>query len=153
MSLFWLFVFYCLFCVYFNSAQAQTAIAHQMVYKTRHDYSKLVSVELSPDKKKVVSYPRPADPILIKSPLALKDGYWISNSILTINTAFLAITFADYRRLVHAAPTASDLLFLVKDRSPFVELWDCGTVGTLSTAQLNLLIEQKKLKDKFQKLN
>lgn len=129
-----------------------TSPQHQMVYKTRQNYSRYVAVELSPDKKTVTSYPKPADEALLKAPVALKDGYWTANNTLTVNTAFLAITKDDYRQLKHAAPTAADLIFLIKDKTPFTELWDCGVAGALSQAQLTALIEQNKLSTKCRKL-
>ncbi len=128
------------------SSQPVSAAPHTMVYKTKIDYSKYVSVELTPDKKKISAYPAPADITPTTKPVKLKGGYWLSKTAISANTAYLAITCEDYSGLKHTKLTPDQLYLLVRDKSPMTEIWDCGVPNTLTVAQLNSLIENKQLK-------
>lgn len=123
-----------------------------MVYKTRGDYSKLLPVRLSGNKKSVVAFPSPAEATQRIRPTALAGGYWTSSAYIFPSTAYVLLTIDDYSSFKMSPPTADDLFFLIKDKDPFTELWDCGATGAHSVAQLNELVSSGSLKLKCRKL-
>jgi hypothetical protein len=136
------------------SAQQPTssALPHVLVYKAKPQYRNLVPVQLSADKKSVVSYPDPAD---IKTgsgypiPVLLHKGYWLDKRGIGLNTAFLRLTYEEYSKL-KSSPTAEALYNMIVDKYPISELCDCGkrVQGKYTVKQLNELIDKKLLKKK-----
>jgi hypothetical protein len=99
-----------------------------LVYKTKGDYANLVPVALSADKTGIVAYPHPSDVKIGKAyatPTRLAKGYLLDNRGIGKNVAFLSMTYAGYGAL-DTLPSLRRLYGLVIDKSPLVELWDCG---------------------------
>ncbi|MBV6473808.1 MAG: hypothetical protein JPMHGGIA_02103 [Saprospiraceae bacterium] len=123
-----------------------------LVYKTVADYDQLVPVILSEDKKSVLSYPHPAD-VLINGthpfPTKLNGGYLLDNRGIGQNVAFLNIGYEEYAKLQNA-PSPDELLALIKDKNPLIELCDCGNRHAFQdvSKQLNKLIDTKSLRTK-----
>lgn len=118
-----------------------------IIYKTKANYSMLVPVGLSADKKEIVSYPDPKD---VKNdsgfyyPTALKDGFWLDNIGVGVNTAYLGLSLKEYSQL--SGPlTLSEMMAMLVDANPFVEMWNCGNRGIVSVDELNELIVNKNI--------
>jgi hypothetical protein len=122
---------------------------HVIVYKTKASYRKLVPVQLSDDKKTVVSYPDPAD---IKAggasalPAFLHKGYFLDKRGVNKNTAFINMSYTQYGKL-KAAPTPEELYKMIADKRPVKEVCDCGArqAGKYSVKQLNSWIDKNTL--------
>lgn len=98
------------------------------VFKSKYDCARYVLVGLSPDGKKVSWVPRPAD-VNKNVPKLLGNDYWVSTQNVSVSTAVLAITRAEYAKMVHAKPTADDLYFLITEKRGISEVWDCSMAG------------------------
>ncbi|WP_124634939.1 hypothetical protein [Taibaiella sp. KBW10] len=124
-----------------------------IIYKTRKDYSKFVPVILSSDKKKVVSYPDPADIRNQPTPTALAQGYWLDNRGINDQVAFLNITYQDYAKRT-TAPTTSELLAWVIDSDPILEMYNCGATYSYTdkAKQINEVIQAGKTGSIFKKI-
>ncbi len=129
------------------------------VYKTKHDYSKLVSVELSKDKSKIVAFPGPND-LNEKWPVKLINGYFL-NGTFGQNSGYLSLSIEEYN--THAVALSPDSLYkLLIDKDPFecfYERYDndnlfrdeyvpCG----IDTTFINNLIKNGELDVYFNKL-
>jgi hypothetical protein len=131
---------------------AKRALPHLIVYKTKKDYRQYVPVQLSADKKTVVSYPDTAD---VKTgsgyplPVILHKGYLLDKRGVDTNTAFIKITYEAYAAL-KTAPDAAALYGLITDKEPLTQLCDCGirNNANVSVKQLNQLIDRKLLRKK-----
>jgi hypothetical protein len=127
-----------------------SALPHILVYKAKPQYRNLVPVELSADKKSVVSYPDPTD---IKTgtgspvPVLLHKGYWLDKRGVGLNTAFIRLTYNEYSKL-KSAPSAEDLYHMIVDKKPISDICDCGIRGQYSVKQLNAIIDKGDLKKK-----
>ena len=112
-----------------------------IIYKTRKDYFNKVPVDLSADKKSVVSYPSPTD-IYYKGELAtptrLADGWLLDNRGIGINSAFLKLTYSKYAMLAET-PSPEFLFNQILDNDPISEMYSCKC--SRDTAELNLLIK------------
>lgn len=123
------------------------ALPSIVIYKTKANYSMLVPIGLSADKKEIVSYPDPTD---VKNdsgfyyPTALNDGYWLDNIGVGPNTAYMGISLKEYSQLSEPIALAEMLNILV-DPDPFTEIWNCGSRGSVSVDELNNWITTKKL--------
>ena len=120
-----------------------------IVYKTKNDYSNLVPILLSDNKKEIISYPHPSDLKVGNSyvfPTFLKKGYLLDNRGISKNVAFLRYTYEEYASLKNA-PTLKELYENIIDKDPLVELCDCGNRAAFTniTMQINKLIDKKKL--------
>ena len=123
-----------------------------IVYKTRKDYGKMVSVLLSGDGKKIVSYPDPADVKMngkYPYPTKLHKGYLLDNRGIGMYAAFLNISYEKYAKL-KKLPTLAELNAMIKDNAPFIELCDCGMLRDYKNPakELNALIDKKQLRKK-----
>jgi hypothetical protein len=121
-----------------------------LVYKTKADYSKLVPVMLSEDKTAIVSYPHPSDLVSGDSyqlPSGLKEGYLLDNRGIGKDVAFLKLSYQEYAALKQA-PAPGELMAMILDRDPLVELCNCGNKAALTkpVEQLNTLIDSGKLR-------
>jgi hypothetical protein len=129
-----------------------TALPHVLVYKTKANYRNLVPVELSADKKQVVSYPGPTD-IQTGSgyplPVLLHKGYLLDKIGVGVNTAFIKLTYKEYSNL-KTAPGSEELYNMIVDKNPVTVLCDCGVRNArkYTVKQLNGLIDKKLLKKK-----
>ena len=77
-----------------------------IIYKTKADYSKNVPVTLSDDKLHVVSYPAPQDVYFhgeLAYPTQLAKGFLLDNRGISVNSAFISLTYEEYSKLP-AAP-------------------------------------------------
>lgn len=132
-------------------AQVSTnsVLPHVILYKTKKDYRKLVPVELSADRKQVLSYPAPQD---LKTggalalPVLLHKGYLLDKRGIGAHTAFTKYTYEEYSKLKEL-PSAGALMKKLADKNPMVVLYDCGARdSTNSTVKaLNRLIDQNLL--------
>lgn len=130
-----------------NRPSSVKALPAVIIYKTKANYSMLVPVGMSADKKEIVSYPDPKD---VKDdsgfyyPTALKNGYWMDNIGVGVNTAYLGMSLKEYSQL--SGPlTLSEMLAMLVDANPFVEMWECGNRGIVSVDELNELIVNKNI--------
>ena len=123
-----------------------------LVYKTKADYSNLVPVILSDDKAVIVSYPHPTDVKIgdaMKTPTALKNGYWLDNKGIGKNVAFLKLTYSEYAALKEA-PGIDAMMGMIVDKDPLTEMCNCGNKSALTSPveQLNNLIDSGTLRVK-----
>lgn len=123
-----------------------------LIYKTKGDYRNFVPVLLSDDKTEIVSYPNPSDLTTngtLAKPTALKKNYWLDNRGIGKNVAFLKLTYEEYSKLP-VAPSLKELLQMIVDKDPLVELCDCGnrTKYTDAKGELNKAIEAGALRQK-----
>ena len=94
------------------------------IYKTKGDYSKLVPVTLSADKKTVVSYPDIKDIFFngnLAYPTPLHKGYLLDNRGIDRNSAFLKLSYEEYSKLPRT-PDSEELFKLILDPDPFTTL-------------------------------
>jgi hypothetical protein len=107
----------------------------------------LVPIGLSADKKEIVSYPDPKD---VKNdsgfyyPTALNDGYWMDNIGVGVNTGYLGMSLKEYSQLSEPLKLNVMMTMLV-DTSPFTEMWNCGSRGSVSIEEINKWISTKTL--------
>ncbi|MBM2816153.1 MAG: putative lipoprotein [Ignavibacteria bacterium] len=123
-----------------------------IVYKTKANYNNLVPVILSDDKTEIVSYPHPTDIKLgsgFSFPDTLNQGYLLDNRGIGINVAFLKLTYEEYSQLENA-PTLKELIYLIIDKDPLIELCDCGNRKGFTNIikQLNSIIDDNFLRSK-----
>ncbi len=130
------------------------------IYKTKSDYSNKVSVELSPDKSKIVAAPGPHDVDTTSNwPQELANGYLLNGILGGSNTAFLSIDKKDYYEWP-LYPGSDSLFKLIIDKDPFTELyyysdehnefWNDDT--GLDTAKMNRLIKDGQLEKYFERI-
>ncbi|MEI8045891.1 MAG: hypothetical protein WCI92_00825 [Bacteroidota bacterium] len=99
-----------------------------IIYKTKKDYSKLVPISLSEDKKTIVSYPDVKDVYYngnLAYPTPLHDGFLLDNRGITKNTAFINLTYDEYSKLAKT-PTADQLIKMIIDTDPLTKMYSCG---------------------------
>ncbi len=145
-----------LFCSKVATAQVSSALPHVVVYKANTKYRYLVPVQLSPDKKSVVSYPAPGD-VKTRSgflqPVSLHGGYWLDKIGVNANTAYIKLSYQQYSKLKEA-PTAEELFKMIAVKSPMTELYDCGVRDgkNNSVKRLNGIIDKKQLRKKCKRI-
>jgi hypothetical protein len=126
-----------------------------VVYKTKADYSQYVPVTLSADKSQIVAYPAITD-IYYKGKLAipvqLNKGYWLDNRGIGPNSAFLELTYEEYKNLKEV-PRLDDLYKRIKDNDPFTEIYNLGDRNRFKNEveEINQIISKGGLK-KFTRL-
>ena len=134
-----------------SSVKALPAV---IVYKTKANYSMLVPVGLSADKKEIVSYPDPKD---VKDdsgfyyPTALKNGYWMDNIGVGGNTGYLGMSLKEYSQLKEPL-SLSEMMAMLVDANPFMEMWNCGNRGLVSVDELNVWIKNGELDKKGKRI-
>ena len=126
-----------------------------LIYKTTSDYFNKVPIILSADKSKIISYPHPTDlkrDNNFTTPTKLINGYLLDNRGLSVNSAFLKLTYEEYSKL-ETTLSLSELKELIIDDNPFSELYNCGLKSNFDNLekQLNEAIKKKQL-DKFKRL-
>ena len=132
-----------------------------IVYKTRADYDSLIPVDLYPDKIRISSSPDPTDLIFssagaLRTPSPLHQGYLLDNKGISLNTAFVNISYVEYAKL-DQSPSPEELFRMVVDADPFVEMYECGRIrGFMSQeeaiAKLNAMIDDGKLAELCKRL-
>lgn len=113
---------------------------HVLVYKTTQDYSQQVPVTLSPDGKRIVSYPSPKDlrrGDQLATPLALDKGYWVDQRGIGPQVAFTSYTYVEYVDFIEA-PSLDQLMAAVIDKKPIVEMCDCGLISQYNDLEKEL---------------
>ncbi len=85
------------------------ATAKATVYRMSGRYADNVAISLTPDGKRVLSYPAPSDLTENSTPINLGDGWWLSRCGITPNSVFTRYTYAEYRSLPKA-PSAEELI-------------------------------------------
>jgi len=122
-----------------------------LIYKTKKDYRDNVAVTLSDDKSKIVSYPHSKD-VYYKGKLAyptkLNNGYLLDNKGISINVAFLNMTYEKYSQLENI-PSLVKLYEMIIDKDPLAELYNCGNRHKFKNEieELNQLITKHQLED------
>ncbi len=133
---------------------AGMAMPQILVYKTRANYNKLVPVLLSPDKKRIISYPAPGDVTGGASgfePVQLHKGYLLDKMGVAWNTAFLKYTYEEYAKL-KTLPSEEEMYKMIVDKDPLVSLYDCGRREPINNLvhKFNDMIDEGKIKKKCQ---
>jgi hypothetical protein len=98
-----------------------------IIYQTKKDYSKLVPVILSDDKKAIVSYPDIKDVYYNGSlayPTQLNNGYWLDNRGISANVAFINLTYEAYSKLTKT-PSPDELMKMIIDTEPLSSMYSC----------------------------
>ncbi len=97
-------------------------------------------ISLNESQDKVIAYPAPGDLYLNGQPalpVKLRDGYWLDNRGIGVNTVFTEYTYNAYSKL-NRAPLQEDLIKSVIDFDPFLEIYNCGNrQGTETLQQIN----------------
>lgn len=129
-----------------NSTKAVTAMPEVIIYQTTRNYSELVPVILSDDKKKIESYPDVKD-IYFKGKLAyptqLHRGYWLDNRGISKNVAFTKLTYEAYSKLP-VTPSAENLMTMITDSKPIKRMYSCGKRSSFKdiVSELNAKIDK-----------
>jgi len=100
-----------------------------IIYQTKKDYSKFVPVILSDDKKTIESYPDIRDVYYdgkLAYPTQLHDGYLLDNRGISLNVAFINLTYEEYSTLPET-PRLQQLLNMITDADPIVVMYNCGS--------------------------
>jgi hypothetical protein len=113
-----------------------------IVYKTRGDYSNLISVNLSKDGTRVTALPG-QDYVEEQRPIPLANGYWLQRMV---GTVYLSITIDEFSDMSNHY-TNEDLLRAVIDKDPFTEYYNiCSCVDdNQDTAAFNRIIREGRL--------
>ncbi len=94
-----------------------------IVYRTDGDYQSNVSITLSSDGGRVMSFPAPSDVSTeMSTPIVLHKGYLLARNGVSRNTAFLDYTYDEYSKL-HATPSPTELLKHILKRNAVTEAY------------------------------
>jgi len=107
---------------------AQLPAPQVIIYKTKADYSRLVPITLSADKKTVISYPDIRDISRdgkFTYPTSLKQGYWLDNRGISADVAFLRLSYEEYAALPKT-PSSEFLYAMILTRNPLKKMYACG---------------------------
>jgi hypothetical protein len=122
-----------------------------IVYKTKKDYANYVPVELSEDRKSIVSYPSRED-ILSDStgslkPTQLNGFYYLDNRGISARTVFLKMSLEEYAHL-DTALSLQSMYGMILDKTPFETMCHCGNKSVFDSIvpQLNAIIAKDSLK-------
>ncbi len=111
-----------------------------IIYKTKKDYSKLVPIILSDDKKSIESYPDVKDVYRGDSlayPTRLHNDYWLDNRGINLNVAFISLTYEEYSKL-RETPSSEELINMIIDSQPLVSMYSCGTRASYQDVESEL---------------
>lgn len=111
-----------------------------IIYQTKKDYSKLVPIILSADKKSIESYPDIKDVYFngnLAYPTQLHKGYWLDNRGISINVAFISLTYEEYSKLPKT-PLPEELMNMIIDAQPIVSMYSCGTRSLYRDIELEI---------------
>jgi hypothetical protein len=120
-------------CCHLHKTAKQTSPAgvpgpKAIIYKTNYDYTNLVPVTLSDDKKSIVSYPGVKDIYYqgkLATPTLLHNGWLLDNRGINLNVAFIRLTYEEYAKK-EKAPDAEELYSLIIDKNPLTSMYECG---------------------------
>lgn len=118
-----------------------------IIYQTKGDYNMMVPVILNDDKSSIVSFPAPGD-LKYKgkpaTPTVLADGFLLDNRGISLNVAFLDITYEEYMAL-ESTPAPKDLFARILDKDPLTIMYNCGKRSLYKDVvrELNALILEK----------
>jgi hypothetical protein len=139
-------------CCTSKKAQSQTGQStipgpKAIIYQTTKDYSKLVPIILSDDKKTIVSYPDVKDIYYngnLAYPTQLHNGYLLDNRGINENVAFLNLTYEEYSKLAKT-PTPEQLMKMVTDNQPLNKMYSCGIRSSFKDieSELNAKIDSE----------
>jgi hypothetical protein len=119
---------------------AKIASPQAIIYKTNGDYSQLVPVILTPDKKGIESYPDIKD-VYYKGKLAvptvLHNGFLLDNRGISENVAFIKLTYEQYASLP-ATPTTEEIMQMIVDKNPISTMYSCGQRGKFADIENEL---------------
>ncbi len=124
--------------------ESSRVIAPVIIYKTNADYYNNVPVILSDDKTDIVSYPGITDVYYngkLAYPTRLENGYLLDNRGVSKNVAFLSYTYEQYSKLP-ANPKKKDLLNMIIDKNPLIELYKCNSLPINNIDELNKAIKE-----------
>lgn len=99
-----------------------------IIYQTKKDYSKLIPIILSDDKKSIISYPDVKDVFyngILAYPTQLHEGYWLDNRGINKNVAFIKLTYDEYSKLP-ITPSAEELMNMIIENEPIIRMYSCG---------------------------
>jgi len=119
--------------------QQVKALPPVIIYKTKSNYDKNVPVIMSEDKKDIVSYPDITDVYYagkLAYPTQLANGYLLDNRGIGKNVAFLRFTYEEYSKL-SSTPTKEELLGMIIDKNPLIELYNCDKLPKNNIEKLN----------------
>ncbi len=111
-----------------------------IIYKTRKDYSKLVVIILSDDKKSIESYPDIKDVFyngVLAYPTKLHDGFFLDNRGINKNAAFLKLTYEEYSKLPKT-PSSGELMEMIIDKNPLRSMYNVGSRPTFKDIEHEL---------------
>lgn len=111
-----------------------------IIYQTKNDYSQLVPVILSNDKKSIESYPDIKDIYYhdtLAYPTRLHNGYWLDNRGIGKNVAFIKLTYDEYAKLPKT-PSPEELLTMIIDNQPLVSMYSCGVRSSYENIEKEL---------------
>ena len=128
-----------------KKSSIEVTSAQAIIYTTRNDYSKLVPIILTPDKKGIASYPDIKDVYYKGSlayPTSLHKGYLLDNRGISVNVAFIKLTYEQYAAL-QLTPAADELMKKVVDKNPVDKMFACGQRSNFANVidDLNALID------------
>jgi hypothetical protein len=106
----------------------QSLLPKAIVYKTKMDWSDRIPIILNGEKTEIISYPSPHDISIegnLKTPTALKKGFFLDNYGVGPNSVFISLTYAVYAKR-KVAPSLDSLYLLIIDKNPITEMWDLG---------------------------
>lgn len=115
-----------------------------IVYKTKADYSQLVPIKLNVAKTRVEGFPAPSDLYRfgqLSTPVALGNGYLLDRQGISVNSAFLSVTYEEYKRFRNT-PNPSWLMENIKDKNPFTEFY-CIDIEPLNIDTLKHIMQEK----------
>jgi len=104
-----------------------THLSRIIIYKTKADYYDKVPVTLNDNKTMIVGYPGKSDIIVgdtLRLPVPLHNNYILDNQGINTRSAFLSISYKEYRELGDINP--GELFKSIEDLDPFEEIYDCG---------------------------
>jgi hypothetical protein len=116
-----------------------------IIYQTKEDYSKLVPIILSADKKTIESYPDVKDVYFNGSlayPTQLHKGFWLDNRGINANVVFINLTYEAYSKLPKT-PSPEELIKMVGDTQPIISMYTCGPRSSFQdiVKELNTMID------------
>jgi len=119
------------------------AIGPVEVYKTKGEYSNLITVNLSRDGKKITARPG-ENYVQNQRPIPLANGYLKKRMA---GNVFLSITIDEFSN-PNNHYSEEDLLNAVLDKDPYTEYYSiCGCLVEGDTAEINNIIREGKLSD------
>lgn len=120
--------------------QAMVSSPRVIIYQTNDDYFMHVPVELSEDKKSLVSYPAPGDVFYkgdLAYPVRLEGNFLLDRRGIGPQTAFLKWTYYEYSRL-SKTPSQEEILKMMLDKSPIKVMYDCGRQSSFKNLEQEL---------------